>query len=507
MSDIVFSNIPPNLRVPLFYAEFDPTQAASSQPVQRTLIVGQASASVPATPVPSFVASTDWAGSQYGYDSQLTAMIAAYKANDPVGEVWALPLADAGGATKAGGSITIAGTASVNGTLFLTLAGTDIQVGVTSGQAAAAIATNVAAAITLAAAQAPLPMGPGTVSSGSVPLTATNGGTVGNQMSILLNRLGGKGGQVTPAGLTVTIVAMTGGATDPSLTNISTWLGSAAFDFIYSPYSDTVSLGFTSALMNDTSGRWSYAAQVYGHVWTAKQDTVANLQSYGAALNDQHLTVLGVTSSSPSPAFLRGAARLGASVPSLKAQPNRPLQTLLAYGVLCERPDQDIGFASAQALLSVGIALDKPTGSGPQCMRAVTTYQSNRYGQSDTSYLDTETMYLSMAVIRRLKAAVTTQLPRALLADDGTPIAATPNGDTPVVVTPGVIKSLMIADYNSMVASNWVERPDLFIRGLIVQRNSQDPSRVDTLFDPYYVGGLRVFAVLTQFHLQAQASQ
>ena len=41
------------------------------------------------------------------------------------------------------------------------------------------------------------------------------------------------------------------------------------------------------------------------------------------------------------------------------------------------------------------------------------------------------------------------------------------------------------------------------VRRGYVARNASDPSRVDVLADPYFVGGLRIFATLVQFHLRA----
>jgi phage tail sheath gpL-like len=509
--NIAFNYIPPNVRVPLFYAEFDNTQAGVSQPVQRALIIGQATATVPSTPVPTYIPSVAWAQNAYGAGSQIANEIAAYRANDTVGEIWALALPDAGGSTAATGTIVVGGPATANGTLFLYIGGGPtnsgaanalVQVGVTSGQASTAIATAIAAAIN---AQYGLPVS-ASVSTSTVTLTALNKGTLGNDIPIGLNYLGARGGQSTPAGVTITITQMASGATDPSLASIATWVGAAGFDFILNPYSNATALGYTSALLSDATGRWSYAAQVYGHCFSAKRDTVANLQTLGGTLNDQHLTVLGVNSNSFTSAWVWAAAFLGAIAPSIKIQPNRPLQTLTIAGVLPEQVGFDIGFANQQALLSVGIALARrgPAG-GTEVVRAVTTYQTNKYGAPDQSYLDTETLFLCMAVIRALRAAITQQLPRALLASNGTALAATPAGSSPVIVTPNIIKGLLIAQYQLLQAQNLVQRSDLFAAGLLVQLDAVDPSRIDVLFDPYYVNGLRVFAVLTQFHLQAAA--
>ena len=508
---INFNYIPPNLRVPLFYAEFDNTQAGNSQPVQRALIIGQATTTVPATPVPTFVPSVAWAQQAYGAGSQLANQIAAYRANDPVGEIWALALPDAASSTAATGTVAIAGTATANGTLFLYVGGGPtasgamndlVAVGVTSGQTATQVGANIAAAIT---AQYGLPVS-AVNSAGTVTLTALNKGTLGNDIPITLNYLGARGGQTTPAGLTVTITGMSGGATDPTITSLATWLGTAPFDAIVNPWANSTALGVTTSLLADATGRWSYSAQVYGHAISAKRDTVANLQTLGASFNDQHLTILGVNVNSPTPAWVWAAAFLGAIFPSIKTQPNRPTQTLSIVGVRPELPGQDIGFSNQQTLLTSGIALAvRAPGGTAQVLRSVTTYQLNKFSQPDSSYLDTETMFLLMAVIRFLNAAITQQLPRALLASDGTRLAATPAGATPVVVTPAIIQGILIAAYNQMAVLNWVQRADLFAAGLSVQINPSDPTRVDVLFDPYLVAGLRIFAVLTQFHLQAAA--
>lgn len=499
---IPFSQIPPNLRVPLFYAEFSNSGAGISQAVQRTLIIGQTVAAQPA--VPTFIPSLAWAQAAYGANSQLANMIAGYRANDTVGEIWALPLADAASSTAATGTIALTGTATANGTLSLLIGGTAVQVGVASGQAAATIATAIVAAVN---ANVTLPT-TASASSGTVTLTSDNKGTLGNDIPIVLNYYGAQGGQSTPAGITVAITGMSGGATDPTLTgtSLATALGIMPFDFIVNPYH--LNLAATSALLSDQAGRWNYAQQLYGHAFSAVRDTVANLLTAGAALNDQHLTVLGVNGNSPTPAWLWAPAFVGTIAPSIKVQPNRPVQFLSVAGVLAEPAGLEIGFANQQALLSAGIALcQRTTAGGVQVLRAVTTYQTNSAGTPDTSYLDTETLFTLMLIVRTLKGVITQKFPRALLADDGTPLAPTPPGDTPVVITPSVARNELIVQYRLLCAQNLCQDPTAFAAGLIVQRNANDNSRLDVLFDPYLVSGLRVFAMLTEFFFQAPLAQ
>ncbi len=247
-------------------------------------------------------------------------------------------------------------------------------------------------------------------------------------------------------------------------------------------------------------------------MFSAERNSVTNLLTLGGEFNDQHLSILGVNNNSPTSAWIWSAAFLGTICPSLKAQPNQPVQTLIVQGVLPEPLGQEIGFSNEQVLLTAGIALAaRGAGGVAQIVRMVTTYQTNSFGSPDASYLDCETMYTLMAVIRYLKGVVTQMFPRALLADNGTNIGTSPPGDTPAIVTPQIMRNELIGAYAQLASANGAFPLPLcddetdFAAGLICQRNANDNTRMDVLFDPFLVGGLRIFAVLTEFHLLSLA--
>ena len=52
--------------------------------------------------------------------------------------------------------------------------------------------------------------------------------------------------------------------------------------------------------------------------------------------------------------------------------------------------------------------------------RAITTYQTNAFGDADVSYLDSETLHTLAYIIRNLKSVITSKYPRHKLANDGT---------------------------------------------------------------------------------------
>ena len=159
---------------------------------------------------------------------------------------------------------------------------------------------------------------------------------------------------------------------------------------------------------------------------------------------------------------------------------------------------------NSQALLSNGIALPAVGQDGSvSILRCVTTYQVNRYGTPDQSYLDYETLATLAAITRRLKAATTQKYPRAKLADDGTRF-----GPGQPVVTPchlsGRDHRRSIGRWNttgwSRMPTRWPLRPS---------SSATPETRTDStsLWAPYLVGGLRFVALLNQFRLlSAEAS-
>lgn len=494
---VPFQNIPANERVPLFFAELNNSEANTNQQTQRALIIGQITAGGSATPgVPVICGGPADAVTKCGAGSMLALMTAAYSAADSFGEVWLLPLADAAGSTAATGSVAFAGTVTANGTLNLYVAGQLVQVALTAGMTAAQVATAVAAAIA-ALGDAPVSS---VVSAGTIALTALNKGLAGNDIDLRLNYLGAAGGQTTPAGLTVTLTAMSGGGNNPTLTAALANLTDQAFDFIVTPYNDAASVAALTALMADASGRWSWQNQVYGHVFGAFRGTFGTQAAFGVTLNDQHTTLVGLYDS-PTPSWIWAADVAGTAAVSLRTDPALPLQTLALSTALAPPTASQFPLSERNTLLYDGISTFTVSQSGVvQIENLITTYQKNASGVADDSYLQVETMFTLMAVLRTLKSVVTSTFARVKLVSNGTRIPAGSN-----FVTPNTIRAALIAQYQSM-SPGLVQDVDDFSTGLVVQQNATNPSRVDVLYDPILTGGLRVFALMAQFTLAAPAA-
>lgn len=69
-------------------------------------------------------------------------------------------------------------------------------------------------------------------------------------------------------------------------------------------------------------------------------------------------------------------------------------------------------------------------------------------------------------------------------------------------MTPAIFRGELVSEYAKMEKIGWVENAELFAANLIVERNADDPNRLDVLYPPDYINGLRVVALLNQFRLQ-----
>lgn len=491
---IGFSNIPSDIRVPLFYAEVDNSMANTATSTLRRLIVGQVNDDAVDADIGRLVlvSRTSQAIAIGGAGSMLAAMHKLHRDIDVAGEVWCLPLkVDTGTAAKA--TVTVTGAATQAGLLNLYVAGKRVRAIVpeltTATAAAAALATAINEAIDLPVTAAAV--------EGVVTLTCKFKGELGNDIALSLNRLGRVNGEMTPDGLTVTVGAMATGVGTPDMAVALAALGDEPFEFITQPWSDAATLDDWRDVMNDSSGRWSWAKQLYGHVYSAKRGTLGQLVAAGRLRNDPHVSIGGMETSIPQPVW-EVAAQFGArTAVFISADPARPTQSGALLGIDPAPASDRFLLDEAQALLGSGIATFNYSGGAMRIQRAVTTYQKNAYGQADNSYMDSEPLHQSAYVLRALQSRITSKYGRHKLANDGTNF-----GPGQAIVTPLVIRGELIAAYGELERAGIVENMELFKANLIVERDAANPNRLNVLFPPDLVNQLRVFALLYQFRLQ-----
>lgn len=491
---ISFNNFPSNIKVPLFYAEVDSSAANTIQDSGASLIIAYplADSSIERNKL-IIMPSADQAKKLAGRGSQLSRMVESYRNIDNFGELFVIAVDEPTAGSNATGTIQISGTAEETGTLSFYIGNSKIQSQVTVSDSAETIANGLHNAINT---HLDLPV-TAVLNNSTITLTAKNKGLSGNDIPLCFNYYGTVGGEDTPDGLNIVINQMSGGTGTPNLTPVIAAMGDKLLDFIAFPFNDLSSLATFNHEMDDTTGRWSYARQLYGHAYTAKKGNLTELVEFGDKLNYQHITVAGYESKVQTGLDELIAMRTARNAIFIRNDPARPTQSGMLNGALPASDSNQFTLTEQQSLLSHGIATAYVSSGNLLIQRDITTYQRNSYGIADNSYLDSETLHTLAYVLRKLRSVITSKYPRHKLANDGTRFGA-----GQAIITPAVAKAEINATYRQLELMGLVENFDVFKKNLIVERNINDPNRLDVLFPPDLVNQLRVFAVLAQFRLQ-----
>jgi phage tail sheath gpL-like len=468
-----------------------------------TMIAGTGGGTV-APDVPIAVGSQAQADAHYGQGSELSRMFNSYFANNFANQVYGLGVAEPTAGTAATGTITVTTAPTDSGVISLYIGGELVAVPVAPSDTVTDIATALADAIN---ALDDLPVS-AVAATGTVTLTCQWKGVSGNDISVMLNYYGTIGGERTPPGLVLTLPTggMLGtGAGVPTFTTAIANLGEQIFEYVALPYTDSATLmDWENEYGFGDTGRWGWMRQLYGHLFSAKRDTYANLITWGNTRNSGVTSVMAVETLSPTPVYEWAAAYAAKAQRALVNDPARPLQTLTLNKVkLAPLSITGARFNATewQGLASNGLATQKPgSDNQPMIARETTTYQLNLYGNPDTAYELVTTLATLARLIRNQKSAITNKFPRCKLADDGTRF-----GPGQAIVTPSVVKGELIAEYSIDQYNGLVEDTADFVNNLLVERDPNDPNRLNVLYPPDLINQLRVFAVLAQFRLQYNA--
>jgi phage tail sheath gpL-like len=502
---ISFANIPANIKVPLYWVEVDPSMAGLATINLKALLVGVKTTdgtAVTDTPIP--IGSQAQADTNFGPASELAQMFKAFYANNFANEVWGLPILEPAAGVAATGTITVTTPPTTAGTIHLYIAGAHVPVNVSTTDTATTIASAIASAINTyddTIGNTVLPVS-AAAATGTVTLTAHFKGVNGNEISVLTNYYGSVGSEFTPPGLVMTLPVgglLTGGTGVPVFTTAISNIQKMDFEYVAMPYTDATSLnawdqeyGFTD------TGRWGWQRQQFGHVFSAKRGAYASQITFGDSRNSGVESIMAFEQTAVSPMYEVAAAYAAKAQRALINDPARPLQTL-ALNEIKGCPIKDMyDFPELNSLASNGLAIQERGSDGqPMILREQTTYQLNLYGQGDDAYELVTTLATLAKLLRNQKHAITTKFPRSKLADDGTKF-----GPGQAIVTPGIIKAELVNEYQMDMWNGLVENLKAFKANLIVERDPNDPNRVNVLYPPDLINQLRIFAVLAQFRLQ-----
>jgi len=461
---IAFDQIPSSIRKPGKYFEFNTKLAVRTLPQNRQtlLLIGQRlTTGKVAEKIPVDVYSDTDAADYFGAGSILHLMAkAAVKAN-PYVAMTAIALNDAGGGVAAAGSVTITGAATATGVLTLWIGYQKVEIAVTKDETADAVSVALNAAINAAIG---LPV-TSVHTTGVATLTARNKGTAGNGITLAV--------EVTNFCVATTIVAMTSGATDPSISDALNAIFSTPYNIFAAPWIDTTSLGLLKTYLDSVSNAIEQkpGVGVYGYI-----GAIGACTTLSGTLNSGRLCCAYLRGTRSMPCELAAAF---ASMLAFEEDPARPLNTLeLKYIHAPAIPDR-LSRTEQETCLYNGVTpLEVGPDGVPQIVRAITTYTVDAAAVADISMLDVTTIRTLDYVRKACRERIALRFPREKLNDR----------------TVKSVRSELVDVLKRLEELEIVENVDANIEGLLVERNGQDPNRLDAKIPTDVVNGLHVFA-------------
>jgi phage tail sheath gpL-like len=454
---------------------------------QRTLLIVQrlTAGSVPALQRRE-ITRDDEGRAFFGQGSIGDRMCRAYRRANKTQPLFAIALDDVGGGAQATGTITIAGTATASGTLALYVGGQRVPVAVTNGMTAAACATAIAAAIT---ANPDLEVTAAAVAA-VVTCTARHRGAVGNDIDLRVNRFLD---DFTPAGLTVTIVAMASGATNPNVQQALDAIAGEWFTDIVMPWTDGANI---TALATELAARYRAMGRRDAHGWITFRGTYGQQGTFGALSNSPFISARGYNRPGTS-TWEISATRAGVAAFHLTNDPSRQLRTLEEFGTWIDASNV-FTEQESELLLRQGISSFTRLDDGTVTFdREITMYKQSPTGAADRAWLDVM-VPKTMSRIRYDWIGYSTLLyPRNKLAPDYSPAA---DAD-PTVVTPRRYLGSWAARCKIYERQGWIQNVSRTVEESTAYIDPNDKNRLNASLQTEIIGNLMVMASALEFQV------
>lgn len=462
--NISFDQIPSSIRKPMKAFEYNTKLAVRTLPnnLQKMLIIAQKTVTgtvAQATPTPVF--SDAEAQTYFGTGSIAHRMVrAAIKAN-PYLDLSVVALDDSG-ATKATWTVIIANSATKAGGLKLWIGNQFIEISVANTDANTAVAT----ALNTELGKFPeLPV-TATVNAGVVTLVARNAGTIANDIDMAYEL-------INVTGTTVTIAQTVQGAVNPSIATALAACAGLQYDVIATSFNAQADILTLVTHLDLYSGPME---QKPGIAVFGNDCALATMTTLTTAVNSGR--VIGAfLRGTKSPSFELAAAY--AAVVAREEDPARPLNTLELVGINAAPVASRLTRTEQESCLNNGTApLEVGPGEKVQIVRAISTYVHDANSIDDISLLDITTIRTLDYVRKALRERIALRFPREKLSERTAPKVKSEIID--------VLKKLEELEIVELVNDN--------IPGIIVERDLQDPNRLNAKIPADVVNGLHVFA-------------
>ena len=486
-----FDQIPYTIQRPGEYVEIKPVyNNLGPLPFPaRALIIGQKIASAPGATlvINNNVQRPADATGAYGAGSQIDRMATAYFAANSTVPVDVVAVSPATGATAASGTITVSGAWTQAGTIAVGVSGVRVQAGFASTDSVTAVAADWVAA---ANAIPSLPVTAANV-AGVITLTAKDPGLGGNAIRIKLNPAPG---DTLPPGMTATVVAMSGGATDPDITTVWPVIAGTWYTDIVIAWSGAPNLaGFSAELVR----RYGAMVRQDAHGYFGSSGSFGAALAIQAETNGQYMTFLPIRNPHSTP-WETAASLAGVCAAKSLDDPARQLRGLALPGIVGPDPNDAFNSTEQELLLEGGCSTFGVHTDGTVVLqRVVTTYLTNSQGVADPAWHDIMTPKTATRVRYDWRTYFALTYPRNKLADDGS-LAAEYD---PTVCTPRRAAGSWAARYLVYAKAGWLESEEANIKAAVFARDVTDRNRLNAKQPIQIIGNQMILAAQIQFEV------
>lgn len=490
-----FDTIPGNIVAPI--AAFEISSGGQFENQSRALLIGLKTASGSAVVDVPVICNTERdARALAGPGSMLDDMFRLARRNAPAQEIWILPIAATGTANVR----TLTVGAPVPGTGVVEIAGEPVLLTVATGDTANAVATALAAAINgyfNPFNDASLPV-TATVATNVVTITNRHLGAHGAEVDVFIPTLT-TGNAFTGV---LTVAQTTAGTGAPVISTALAALGDEQYDWIISGFGDDTTVTSLKNLLSDVSGRWAWNRGIFGHAFYAREDTSGNLTTHGLAQDNRHVTCIPRLSGGgyAQPTWQWVAALAARIVPWLSDGANgnvsRNQTGLVAQGLRLPRDKTKwLDYATRNAMLVSGLSTWLAQIGGGVAIDKIITTQRTVGGVTDTTFRDIQKIGQMMYAIRRFRSSLAYEHANKAIADDNP-------GNAGTISTVRDIAATLVHEYRTMVNSGVLENTVGFAERLRVERDNDNPNRVNILAPLDTANPLDIFAANARIYSQ-----
>lgn len=472
MSSVNFNNIPQAIVAPII--SFEVNSGGNFQNESRVLLLAHTTDDgTLADNVPTFPASIKEARELCGSGAMLFDMY-RHAVLSGASDVWIMSVAETGVAETR--TIQITDVPATGGVGKIRIAGELLTVEIGAGDTASTVASAMAALINgyydlLTDAELPFTA---TAATDTVTLTARHKGSIFNAVDVYVpadsdNSFSGN-----------TTIAV--GVTGSGVPNMSAALGGIdedPFDWIISPFSDATNMGRYKALLSDLSGRWAWNRQNYGHIFTVKVGSTADITTHGAAYDTRHLTTVPMFSDAgnetPPWAWVTGMICRttnwlsdGVTGGVSRNQTGLVCETLRAPRVRSTWPN----YSTRDTFLKIGISSWKVDSAGRVVIDKIITHHQTEKGAPDVVFRDIQSIAQTIYALRKFRARLAFEHGQKIAADDNP-------GDLLSISTTRDVDATMIHTHAELVRGGVLENTTRFAQLSRVERNDGNANRYD----------------------------